>query len=100
VQYDPDANELTAYDPHGHQVIEEKVDPDVDELARYIGKEPAQKLADQIDSYQPRPSDDSLWDMYSQDYHIKEIPDEEEDGEPRYGVFSAVRQGVPMRLRC
>ncbi len=30
VQYDPDANELTAYDPHGHQVIEEKVDPDVE----------------------------------------------------------------------
>ena len=27
VQYDPDANELTGYDPHGHQVIEEKVDP-------------------------------------------------------------------------
>ena len=89
VQYDPDANELTAYDPHGHQVIEEKVDPDVDELARYIGKEPAQKLADQIDNYEPRPSDDSLWEMYSQDYRIKEIPDEEdEDAEPRYGVFN------------
>jgi len=89
VQYDPDANELTAYDPQGHQVIEEKVDPDVDELAKYIGKGPAQKLADQVDNYEPRPSDDSLWEMYSQDYHIKEIPNEEdEDGEPRYGVFS------------
>jgi hypothetical protein len=89
VQYDPDANELTAYDPNGHQVIEEKVDPDVDELARYIGKEPAQKLADQIEHYEPRPSDDSLWEMYSQDYHIKEIANEEdEDGEPRYGVFN------------
>ena len=89
VQYDPDANELTAYDPHGHQVIKEKVDPDVDELAKYIGKEPAQKLADQIDNYEPRPSDDSLWEMYSQDYHIKEIANEEdEDGEPRYGVFN------------
>jgi hypothetical protein len=89
VQYDPDANELTAYDPHGHQVIEEKVDPDIDELARYIGKEPAQKLADQIDNYKPRPSDNSLWEMYSQDYPINEIPSEEDqDGEPRYGVFN------------
>jgi hypothetical protein len=80
---------LTAYDPSGEQVIEERVDPDADELAKYIGKEPAQKLADQIDNYEPRPSDDSLWEMYSQDYHIKEISNEDdEDGEPRYGVFN------------
>ncbi len=89
VTYDPTDNTLQAFNPSGKSILIETVDPDVDELAKYIGQEPAQKLSDQIDDYEPEPSNDSLWDMYSEDYRIKEVPNEEdEDGAPRYGVFS------------
>lgn len=89
VEYDPEAGELTAYDPAGKKVIDgETVDPTVKALAPYMGADAAEKLVDRIDSYEPAPNEDSLWESYSQDYGIKEEPvdPEDESGDTHYIV--------------
>jgi hypothetical protein len=91
VTYDPESNNLVAYDPRGNQVVDENVDNDPEELAKYIGKEPAKKLAAQIENYEPDrgPSIDDLSDHYASKYEVREIEPEDEDSPTMYGVFAS-----------
>jgi hypothetical protein len=89
IDYDPDQNELRAYDPQGKKVIEENVEPTVKELAPYIGQDHAENLARQIEDYQPSgPDTDYLYENASNTYEVRPIEPEDEDGETTYGVFA------------
>ena len=91
VEYDPEQNQLTAYDPKGKKVIDgESVEPTVKELTPYMGADLAEKLVGKIEDYEldRGPDQDALFDNYAQQYGIKEAePNEgEEDQEPKYVV--------------
>lgn len=102
VTYDPTDNTLQAFDPSGNNVLTETVDPDTDELAKYIGKEPAQKLAKQIDNYEPQSPQEFDYDhaheYASQQYDVREIEPENEDEEPRYGLFADWQGDAPLEV--
>jgi hypothetical protein len=85
IEYDPEQNELRAYDPQGKKVLEENVDPTEKELSPYIGQEHAKNLVSQIENYEPGPNEESLWDSYSQDYGIT-TKEHDETGEEEYWV--------------
>ncbi len=88
IEYDPEQNELRAYDPKGTKVLEENVDPTEKELSPYIGQEHAKNLVSQIENYEPGPNEESLWDSYSQDYGIK-TKEDGETGEEQYWVTTS-----------
>jgi hypothetical protein len=102
VTYDPTDNTLQAFDPSGNNVLTETVDPDADELAKYIGKEPAQKLAKQIDNYVPAsPQEfdyDHAYEWASGQYDVREIEPENDDEEPRYGLFADWQGDTPLEV--
>jgi len=85
IEYDPEQNELRAYDPKGKKVLEENVDPTEKELSPYIGQEHAKNLVSQIENYESGPNEESLWDSYSQDYGITK-KEHDETGEEQYWV--------------
>ena len=53
VEYNPDEGELYAYNPSGHKVIDENVEPTVKALTPYMGEALAEKLVDKIQDYVP-----------------------------------------------
>lgn len=103
VQYDPESAELHAWDPQGHKVLDgESVDPDAESLAKYIGKEPAQKLAKQIENYEPpSPQEfdyDHAHEWASGQYEVRELEPENEDEEPCYGLFADWQGDAPLEI--
>lgn len=85
IEYDPENNELHAFDPQGKKVLDENVDPTVKELARYIGQEHAENLVGQIDDYKnnapSEPDPDWFRESASEGYDIDEraVPDENQE---------------------
>ena len=97
LEYDPESGHLEGYDPQGHRVLQEKVDPDVKSLAEYMGPELAEKMADKIQDYHDNDlgqlNEDAIYDSVAQQYGVSEIGgsaevDEEgnEVGEPKWEV--------------
>jgi len=83
IEYDPEQNQLRAYDPQGKKVIEENVDPTVKELAPYIGQDHAENLVGQIEDYSPpsQPDPDWFYESASEGYDVdeREVPDENQE---------------------
>ncbi len=77
VEYDPEAKELTIHE-HNGKIHKEDVEPDVKSLTPYLGRDLAENLADQIDNYNPGPSESDLYDSYAQDYGVREVEQEPE----------------------
>lgn len=77
IEYEPDTKTLVIHE-HNGKIHREDVDPDVKSLTPYLGRDLAEKLTDQIDSYDPGPSEDSLYEHYSGQYSVEPIEQEPE----------------------
>lgn len=86
IEYDMNSKTLIARNPEGRKVIEEEMEPNQKELARYIGEEPAKKLMDQIEDHPGPVNEDHLWSMYADYYQIREVPDPDDHDGARYAV--------------
>jgi hypothetical protein len=93
VEYDPEAEELRAYDPKGKKVIEESVSNDNDkdlekELTPYIGASLAEKLASRVEDYTPdRFYEEGARESAADNYEVREVEPQDEDDPMVYGLF-------------
>lgn len=87
IEYDPENNELHAFDPQGKKVIDENVWPTVKDLTPYVGAEHAENLVGQIENYHDNapgePDPDMFYDSARENYDIeeREVPDENHEFE-------------------